>query len=398
MSIENKPAARLVSLDVFRGIIIAGMILVTNPGTYEAIYPQLQHAEWNGATATDMIFPAFLFMVGLSIALSFHTHLTRGTAKSKLAKHILYRSIVLFLLGLAINGFPDYNLPILRLPGILQRIAVCYFCCGVFYLCWNDFNKNHKTSGSLKNNLLKLGATAFSLLIIYWAILVLIPVPGIGTGHLDSFRNLPAYIDRKIIGINHMWAYGLTPGMGVTYDPEGILSTLPAISSTLIGLFVGEWWRRTSLGDDKKIMRLSIAGILFVSIAIIWSNVLPINKRIWTSSFVMLSSGVAMLLFSVIYIVVDLKKLRKWSVPFLIPGTNAILAFVISSVITTLNDRIKIFHLNGEPISIHQWGYHLSLSLGLSPVNASLLYGIVIVLLNILIVLPLYRKKFFLKV
>ena len=397
ISTETKPISRLVSLDVFRGIIIAGMILVTDPGTYDAVYPQLRHAEWVGATATDMIFPSFLFMVGLSIALSFSSRLAHGTNKSELARHLVYRSIILFMLGLAVNGFPDFNFHLLRLPGILQRIAICYLCCGLFYLQLNDF-KQSKSSRRLNVNMWTLGGTAFGLLVIYWAMLVLVPVPGIGAGHLDTYGNLPAYIDRSIMGINHMWAYGLTPGKGVTYDPEGILSTLPAIASTLIGLMVGDWWLQTNGDEGKKVRRLSMAGIGLIIIALLLGFVLPLNKRIWTSSFALLSSGVAILLFAFLYILTDLKQWRNWTFPFRVLGTNAILAFVVSSVITTLFDRIKIHETNGKQLTIHQWGNQVSLSTGLSPINASLVYAIVIVVINILILVPLYRRKIILKV
>lgn len=397
ISTETKPISRLVSLDVFRGIIIAGMILVTDPGTYDAVYKQLRHAEWVGATATDMIFPSFLFMAGLSIALSFTSRLAHGANKSELALHIVYRSIILFLLGLAVNGFPDYNWHLLRLPGILQRIAICYLCCGLFYLQLKDF-KQGKGSGRPKGNLLILGGTAFGLLVIYWVMLVLVPVPGIGAGHLDTYGSLPAYIDRSIMGINHMWAYGLTPGKGVTYDPEGILSTLPAIASTLIGLMVGDWWLETTADEGKKISRLSVAGIVLIIVALLLGFILPINKRIWTSSFALLSSGVAMLLFAFLYILIDLKGWRKWTFPFRVLGTNAILAFVVSSIITTLFDRIKVHGATGKQLTLHQQGNQVSLFSGLSPINASLVYAIVIVVINILILVPLYRRRIFLKV
>ena len=388
----------MVSLDVFRGIIVAGMILVTDPGTYDAIYPQLRHAEWTGATATDMIFPSFLFMVGMSVALSIRARLSRGVSKPHIASRVFYRTVLLFVLGLAINGFPDYNWHLLRLPGILQRIAVCYFCCAMLYLYLNYFGADNADRGKLNNNLLKPGMVAAILLLGYWALIRLVPVPGIGTGLLDSYGNLPAYIDRSVIGINHMWAYGLTPGRGVTYDPEGILSTLPAMASAFIGLMAGEWWLRTSAGPYKKILIFGVSGVILIVASVALATVLPVNKRIWTSSFALISSGVAIILFTVIYFVVDLKQWRKWSVPFLIFGTNAILAFIISSVITTLFDRISIFASNGKSLSIHEWGNHLGLSLGLSPVNASLLYALVIVLLNMALVLPLYHKKIFLKI
>ena len=328
-SILAKQDSRLNSLDVLRGVTIAGMILVTDPGTYAAVYSQLMHSPWNGATATDMIFPCFLFMVGFSVSLSLNPRMLKGIPKSKIAQSILYRSIVLFLIGLAINGFPYYNFSGIRLPGILQRIAVCYFCCSFFYLYQN---KETNSTSSLKYTLIKIGALSLSLLIIYSILLFFIPVPGIGKGNLDSFGNLPAYIDRKIIGLNHMWIWGLTPGKGVTYDPEGILSTIPAIASTLIGLLVGEWWLKTGSSVRVRIITLCISGSLLIVTGLLLSIFLPVNKRIWTPSFALLSSGVSMILFPVLYFIVDVKKLKGWTFPFLVLGTNAILAFIISSI------------------------------------------------------------------
>jgi predicted acyltransferase len=385
---QQKPNSRLVSLDVFRGIIIAGMILVTDPGTYSAIYPQLRHAEWMGATATDMIFPALLFMVGFSIVLSIKSRFSQHTPNSKIVSHIFYRTIILIILGLAINGFPFYDWHSLRLPGILQRIALCYLPCGLFYLYIISPTAKHK------NSFPKLLIPIIILLVGYWLMLFLIPVPGVGAYHLDSFGNLPAYVDRSIFGINHLWLYGTTPGMGITYDPEGLLSTIPAIASTLIGVLTAEYWLHTADSQSKKTIKASIIGVILIIVALVLDKYFPINKRIWTSTFVLLSSGVSLLVFTFVYIIVDIKKWRKWSYLFLVLGSNALLAFILSNVIIALFDLIKI-HSPFSPteLSLHKWGNQLSLSTGLSPVNASLLYAIVLVLLNTLIILPLYKRN-----
>ncbi|MDB5091097.1 MAG: hypothetical protein JWR09_5091 [Mucilaginibacter sp.] len=386
---------RIVSLDVFRGLTIAGMILVTDPGTYSYIYPQLRHADWMGVTATDMIFPCFLFMVGVSIPMAFASRLRGGATRASLAWHIFRRAAILVVLGLAVNGFPFYNLHTLRLPGILQRIAICYVCSGLIYL-YTDFSRAGKQGdGTFKINSV-IAVITFILLTGYWAMLVWIPVPGVGPGHLDTFGNLPAYVDRVVIGINHMWIWGLTPGVGVTYDPEGILSTLPAIASTLIGVLAGEWMR-TNYSGRRKAIRLILAGIVLVAAGLLLARFLPVNKRIWTSSFALLSSGVAVLLFSFSYIIVDLKQIRWWIFPALVLGTNAILAFVFSSVITSLSDLIHIHQDSGKSLTLHKFGNYICTLSGLSPINASLAYAIIIVLLNIALIIPFYKKKIFLK-
>jgi len=384
---QPKLNSRLVSLDVFRGIIIGFMILVTDPGTYSYVYPQLRHAEWAGATATDMIFPALLFMVGFSIVLSIKSRLAHHTPNNnKIVLKMFHRTIILIILGLAVNGFPFYDWHNLRLNGILQRIAICYLLCGLFYL--------YAVKPASKNTITKLLIPIVALLVGYWLMLFLIPVPGVGTYHLDSFGNLPAYIDRSIFGINHLWFYGTTPGMGVTYDPEGLLSTIPAIASTLIGVLNAQYWLHTADNQSKKIIKASVIGVVLIITALVLDKYFPINKRIWTSTFTMLSSGVALLVFTFVYIIVDIKKWRKWSYIFMVLGSNALLAFILSNVIIDLLNIITI-HSSFSPtkLDLHAWGNQLALCTGLSPVNASLLYAIVLVLLNTLLILPLYRKN-----
>jgi len=393
---NEKSLNRIVSLDVFRGLTIAGMILVTDPGTYAHVYPQLLHAGWMGATAADMIFPSFLFIVGVSVPLSFTSRIQHGANRTSLAGHIFRRAAILFILGLLVNGFPGYQWHSLRLPGILQRIAICYASCGLIYL-YTDFSAFNNIQSEISKRRLILPAIAFCLLACYWAMLVLVPVPGIGAGHLDTYGNLPAYIDRAVMGINHMWVWGLTPGVGITYDPEGILSTLPAIASTLIGVIAGEWMQ-TKNTENRKVVLLIITGVILVVMALLLSHFLPINKRIWTSTYALLSSGIALILFAVLYFIVDLRRVRWWIWPALVLGTNAILAFIISSLITSLGDLIHVSQTGGQPLTLHEFGYKISAASGLSPTNASLLYAIVIVLINIAIITPLYYKKIYLKV
>jgi predicted acyltransferase len=385
---------RLVSLDVYRGLTVAGMILVTDPGTYSAVYWPLRHAEWNGATPTDMIFPSFLFIVGVVIPFSFAKRIERGADRARLAGHVVLRSALLFVIGLIVNGFPDYDLHTLRIPGILQRIALCHLCGGLIYQ-WSRGNVRTRALGSAGNWIIA-GLTIF-ILAAYWLVLKLVPVPGFGAGRLDSLGNLPAYIDRSILGTSHMWAYGLTPGHGVTYDPEGLISTLPAVATLLVGVLAGAWMR-TKRSERQKAIGLAAAGLILLLVGWLLHPLLPINKRIWTSTFALFSSGVSLLAFSFCYAILDIKRWRRWASPALIFGTNAIFAFALSSVITTLSDRIHVRDGSGAALSLHRWGYQYGFASWLEPVHASLAYAVAIVLLNMAIVGLLYRRQIFLRV
>jgi predicted acyltransferase len=388
---ETLQPNRLVSLDVFRGVVIAGMILVTDPGTYSYVYSPLRHAEWMGATTTDMIFPAFLFMAGLSIPLSFASQIKRGASRAMLVQRLLRRSLVLVILGLVLNGFPDYHLHTLRIPGILQRIAICYLCSGALYLLAAGPRELIEKTG-ISRRMVLIAVVAFGLLAVYWALLKLAPVPGIGAGHLDTFGSLPAYIDRRVFGISHLWIWGLTPGKGVTYDPEGLLSTLPAMFSTLAGIVAGEWMRSGRPGRIRA-LGLAVAGCALGISGLLLSPLLPLNKRIWTSTFALLSTGVSVVVFAAIYAVVDLAGFRRGLLAAKVLGTNAILAFTISTIITILFDRI---HLHG--LTMHEWIYQTVFASWLPPYPSSLAYAIVIVLLNILLLYPLYQKRLFVRV
>jgi predicted acyltransferase len=388
---------RLVSLDVYRGLTIAGMILVTDPGTYSAVYGPLLHAAWNGWTLTDMIFPSFLFISGVAMTFSFASRIARGETRRRLALHLAWRALLLIVIGLILNGFPLFDLHHLRIPGILQRIALCYLAGGLLYLVCTP------KSARLPDNTISSGRNALvpvilSIIVVilagYWALLKFFPVPGFGPGRLDSLGNLGAYIDRAVFGTNHLWAYGLTPGYGVTYDPEGLLSTLPALTNLLVGILVGAWLRTKSSPARKALAILAIGIVLFFAGRLL-DPLMPINKRIYTPTFALLSIGFGMIAFSAFYWIIDIRRWRWWTPPALVFGTNAIFAFAISTVITSLFDLIRA---GGDRLSLHTWAYtHLFLP-WLSPVHASLAYAITIVLLNLAIVLPLYRRRIFLRI
>jgi len=382
----TQSSTRLLSLDVFRGLVIAAMILVTDPGTYSHTFHQLRHADWDGATATDMIFPAFLFMAGVAIPFSIASQLSKQATRGAITLHIVRRAVVLFLLGLAVNGFYQYHWQTLRIPGILQRIAICYLVCSLAYLLVLRSSKRAAI----------LVMFAFAALAVYWAILTLAPVPGLGAGHLDSYANFPAYVDRSVFGINHLWAYGTTPGRGVTYDSEGLLSTIPALFTMLVGIVAGGWLRKPPTRPDGGLaLGLLLPGIALTVMGLALSPLLPLNKRILTPTFALYSTGVALIVFAVIYFAVDVRGLRRGLTPLLVLGSNAILAFVLSSVLTTL---LAIhFTQNGLSQSPHGWANDHLFAPWLPPNIASLAYALVIVALNIALVYPLYRKRIFLR-
>jgi predicted acyltransferase len=376
----SKPQ-RLLSLDAFRGLVIAGMILVTDPGTYSHVYPQLRHAEWNGATATDMVFPAFLFMVGIAIPFSISTR-AQHQSRVKLSLGILRRSLILILLGLAINGFPFYHWQTLRLPGILQRIALCYLFSALLFL----FSKRSSL----------FAAVGFFALALYWVLLKTVSVPDIGAGHLDSFGNLPAYIDRAVFTIPHLWPWGLTPGRGVTYDPEGLLSTVPALFSTLLGVITGNYLRDPKPDSRRKAITLLLTGMALTISGLALSPLFPINKRIWTPTFSLFSTGICLSAFAVLYFLIDTQRIRRGLTPFLILGTNAVLAFTVSSIITSLLGLE--FVQQGIPQTAHGWVNDHVLAPHFPANLASLAFAVFVVACNIAFIFPFYRKRIFLRI
>jgi predicted acyltransferase len=393
--IAASQSTRLVSLDVLRGLTIAGMILVTDPGTYSFVYAPLRHAEWENPTTTDMIFPSFLVAVGISIALSLSSRMRRGATRGELFRHVVQRTVLMILLGLILNGFPDYHLATLRLAGILQRIGLCYLLGSALYLSL----LSPSTAPSEHRNrrvLSVLTLLTLALLLVYWALLKLYPVPGFGPGHLDSYMSLPAYLDRTVLSIPHLWPYGTTPGHGVTFDPEGILSTLGALATLLIGVLAGQWLLSTA-SVPKKATVLAFAGACLVVLGLALSPVMPLTKKIWTPTFAILSAGVVLLVFCCLYALFDILRWRRWAALALIFGTNAILTFALSTIVTTLSDRIHVGAGTSAPLTLHQWGYHALFLPWLSPINASLAYALLIVGLNLALIYPFYRKQIFLK-
>lgn len=372
-------STRLISVDVMRGITIAFMILVNTPGDGPNAYPQLEHAGWNGWTATDLVFPAFLFLVGVSIVLAFDSRLARGATKRMLFAHTLRRAVTLFLLGLLVNGFPYFHWGTLRIYGVLQRIAICYLLASVVYL-WNR----------------RIGTTvaivAISLL-GYWVLLRWIPVPGFGIPGrdiplFDPRANLAAYIDR------HIFPHRLYQGFR---DPEGLLSTIPALATTLLGMLTG-MWLRSQRSASQKFLWMSFAGVVSVSLGLFWNHWFPINKHLWTSSFALFTAGCSLLLLSICYWAIEIKQWRRgWTYFWMVLGTNAITVYVLSELLSPLLYLIKVPSGMGR-IGLHQYLFFNVFAPGRSLAFASLLFSIWFVAVCFLPIAVLYHKKIFIKV
>jgi predicted acyltransferase len=368
---------RFVSLDVFRGLTIAGMILVNNPGSWSYVYPPLEHAKWNGWTPTDLIFPFFLFIVGVSITLSMGKRVASDTERKGIYLRILRRTLILFALGVFLNGFPYFELSSIRIPGVLQRIALCYFFSAILFL---------KTSFRTQV------VITFALLVGYWLIMTLVPVPGHGAGVLDKEGNLAAYVDNFLLR-GHLWQQSLT------WDPEGLLSTIPAVATTMLGVLTGQWLR-SSRDPRQKTYGLLAGALIGIILGLIMNVFFPINKSLWTSSYVLLTAGLAMLFLALCYRLVDQKGYKKIAMPFVVFGVNAIAIYVLAAIVAVL---IDVFHVgaanpNGERASIKDYIYEHLFASWAGPFNGSLLFALFFVLLMFVAAWILYRKRIFIKV
>ena len=364
------PTSRLLSLDVFRGITIAGMVLVNNPGTWEHIYGPLRHAEWHGWTPTDLVFPFFLFIVGVAITLSLGNRVETGGSKRDLYLKIIKRTLIIFAVGLFLNAFPYFSFSELRIPGVLQRIAVCYFFASIIFL-----NTRARTQVLI----------AIALLLIYWFLLKFIPAPGFAAGDLTKEGSLPSFVDRVVFG-KHVWA------QAKVYDPEGLLSTIPAIVTTLIGVLTGHWFR-TEKSRMEKAAGMFVAGAVLVAIGWSWNSFFPINKALWTSSYVLFTGGLALQFLAFCYWLIDIKGYRRWAKPFEIFGMNAIALYVGAGLMATLFGEIKA---GGQPLG--GWIYENLFASWASPVNASLAFAISFVLVWLFFMWLLYRRRIFIKI
>jgi len=365
-------SSRLVSLDAFRGATIALMVLVNTAGDYRHVYAPLQHAEWHGWTITDVVFPSFLWIVGVAMTLSLGKRVAAGVPRRKLFLSVLRRALILYVLGLVIYGFPRYDLSTLRLLGVLQRIAICYVAAAAIYL----------TTGIRAQV-----AWIVALLVSYWMLMTLVPVPGYGPGYLEPDKNLANYVDRMVLSAHN---YAGTK----TWDPEGIVSTLPSLATALFGIMCGHLLRiRRDLAE--RTTWLFFAGNLLLTLGLICNTWMPINKKLWTTSFSIFMAGLDFVMFAVFIWLVDRLGHKRPVRPFVILGMNAIAVYMASEMIDVILGSIR---WGNPPMSARTWVYQTVFAPLASPINASLIYAVTYVLLMYLIAYGMYRRGWFVRV
>jgi predicted acyltransferase len=397
---------RLVSLDVFRGLTVAGMLLVNDPGTWSAIYPPLRHADWHGWTPTDLIFPFFLFIVGITTQLSISARRARGDDERAIVRQILRRGALIFLFGFLINGFPFFTwgavpgnpdpsfldrvvdrLENWRIMGVLQRIGVAYLVSALI-----------ATRASLRTQVV----TTVALLIGYWLVMTVLPVPGTnGTpGALLLGRGettMAGYWDRVLLdwtrfGLgNHLWINSRT------WDPEGILSTAGAIGTALLGNLAGRW-----IAEPRPLMErvagLFAAGAIAMMVGLMWHWSFPINKNIWTSSYVVFTAGLASVSIATILWLVEIQNWRTWTKPFVTYGLNPMVAFVGSAIMARLIYSILKVDSDGQRIALQTWIFRTFFASWLAPMNASLAFALAYVAFWYGVLLLLQRRNIMFRV
>jgi predicted acyltransferase len=397
---------RLVSLDVFRGLTVAGMLLVNDPGTWSAIYPPLRHADWHGWTPTDLIFPFFLFIVGITTQLSISARRERGDDEGAITRQILKRGALIFLLGFLINGFPFFTwgavagnpdpsfldrvvdrLENWRIMGVLQRIGIAYIVSALI-----------ATRATLRAQVV----TTASILLAYWFVMTVLPVPGTGgtPGALLLGRGettMAGYLDRVFLdwtrfGLgNHLWINSRT------WDPEGILSTAGAIATALLGNLAGRW-----IGEPRPLMErvagLFAAGAIAMMAGLMWHWSFPINKNIWTSSYVLFTAGLACVSLATILWLVEIQNWRRWTTPFVTYGLNPMAAFVGSAIMARLIYSILKVESDGQRIALQAWIYRTFFASWLAPMNASLAFALAFVAFWYGVLLLLQRRNILFKV
>jgi len=350
------------------------MIIVNNPGDYNHVYAPLEHAAWNGFTPADFVFPSFLFIVGISIVFSLSTKKERKENTQHILMNILKRGFFLFCVGLFITAYViDFDFGHLRIPGVLQRIAIVFVACSIVFL---------------KLSTRAIVYVSFMLLILYYVLMSFVPVPGTGPANLDPETNLGAWLDRLVFSPDHLYRFTKT------WDPEGILSTLPSIATGLFGVLTGiELKRQTA--SNVKLKRLFGYGSLFTLAGILTDFIFPINKNLWTSSYVLFTAGLSMLLVGVCYWIIDVKRYKWWIIPLLVFGTNSIFAYLCSELFPTVLRKIAV--TGHASVFDFIYGNYFS-PLFLSPYNASLAFAVSLVLFFMPFLWFMHRQNIILKV
>lgn len=367
---------RLLALDVFRGATVAAMLLVNNPGAWGAIHPPLEHAVWHGWTPTDLIFPFFLFIVGVTTHLSLSARRARGDAERAIVRQILRRGGLIVLFGLLLNAFPYYPLERwehLRFSGVLQRIGAVYVAAALL-----------TRRGSLRSQVGVLAALLFG----YWFLMTLVPVPGGILGALALDRpdaTLAAWLDRLVLGADHIWQGSRT------WDPEGPLSTVPAIGTAMLGVFAGRWIT-AERPLEARIAGLSVVGGMAMAAGLMWGWSFPINKNLWTSSYVLFTGGMAVAVLAACLWVIDARGLRGWARPFAVYGTNPMIAFVGSGIMARALGSLVRVEWHGSRESLQAALHRGAFAGWLAPRNASLAYAVCFVLVWYGILAVLHRR------
>ena len=370
---------RLQSLDIYRGAAVAGMILVDNPGSDELAYGPIKHTVWNGWTPADLIFPSFLFIVGVSLVFSISARLARGESRGHIFIHAFQRTLILIAIGIFLNAFPVFDVGTWRIEGVLQRIAVCYLISVALFL-WTS------TRGQV--------VAAVACLIGYWLLVRFVPVPGFGIPGRDipflhPDGNIVAWLDRTLF-----------PGRLYegTRDPEGLLSNIPAISTCLAGVLTGHWLR-TKRSARLKVLWMLSAGFICIAVAEVLDFWFPINKKMWTSSFVVLTAGFALVFLAILYWIVEIRQWRGWwTTFFLVFGMNAIAGYVADALVYGPAYSFHTKGPDGTAITWQQFAYAHLAKLPLSDAGASLVYSLGAILFCWCLLWLLYRKKIFLKI
>lgn len=361
-------AERLRSLDAFRGITIAAMILVNNPGAWDDVYAPLQHAAWNGWTPTDLIFPFFLFIIGVAITFSLDQRRGRGLRQRDIVLNIARRSLLIFALGIFLNGFPLFDWSALRIPGVLQRIALCYGAASFVVLSWDVRGQ---------------ALTALLLVAAYWTVLAVSP----GSASAPE-ATIGARIDDFLLR-GHLLHDG--------WDPEGVVSTAPAIATTLVGVLAGQWLRspRDAVG---RVAGLAFTGVGAVGLGLLINRWCPINKNLWSPSYVVFTAGAALGGLAVCYWLIDVRGYRRWATPFIVFGMNPIVAYVLSTLIAKEMLLWRVARRDGSVLDLHRYVFE-SIFLPLArPVDASLLYAVAYALVWLGVASVLYRNRVLIKI
>ncbi len=360
-------SGRLVSLDIFRGFTVAFMIIVNTPGSWQYVYAPLRHAKWNGCTPTDLVFPFFLFIVGVSMWYSLKKYGNELNGRSFL--RIARRTASIFALGLFLNIFPyfDRDYSTLRVMGVLQRIALAY---GISALICMTIRRDY------------LWIVTAILLLLYWGVLAFFG----GPEPYSLEGNFALKVDQLILGKNHLYT-----GFGIPFEPEGLLSTIPSICTVIIGYYVGELVGKKS-ANGKTVLKTLVIGAALAGLGLLWNKLFPINKALWTSSYVLYTAGIAMVMLAIIYWLADVLKFQKWGVPFMVFGTNALFSYFLAGIWTKLILFIKISS-DGKELSLYTWFYEKICVPVAGNMNGSLMFAVIQVLFIWTIALILYRKK-----